>query len=354
MEVVIITNLFATLFAFLESKKTLKNGLIISFILLFFFLSFRYNFGNDYGSYLKMFEEISNGTIKIDFENSVAIEAGWVYLCQFFKPFGFSFMIAFLALLNCIVIYNFVKKYVPVKYYWLSIFIYLFNPFLFLVESSAMRQTTALLLFLYSITFIINRNFLKFAGIIIIASLFHKSALILFLTYFIASPTIITKKIVFIYFSVFIFTFLFGEIIFNTIGPYLDLYFDKYNVYTNNIESSKFGSGFGFLFLIFFFVSLLYNSIGEIGKSAVIFKIGILYYAIYPFGIYLQAFGRFQMYYEPFLVAAMPLVLTKINNPLHNKIFIFLILFYYLYMFLDFFNTPLWSSFNEYKTIFSY
>jgi hypothetical protein len=354
MEIVFLTNFFAILFAFLESKRILKNGLLISFFILFFFLSLRYDFGNDYISYLKMFKEISSGIMVIDFEGADAIEIGWVYLCQFFKPFGFFLMIAFLAILNCYVFYDLVKKYVPVKYYWLSLFIYIINPFLFLVESSAMRQTTAMLLFLFSIQFIINRNILKFAILIVLASLFHKSAIILLLTYFIASPSIITKKIVFIYLAVFIFTFLFGDLIFSLINPYLELYFDKYSVYTDDIEGSKFGSGFGFLFLLFFFASLLYYSKGESGITAVILKIGLLYYAIYPFGIFLPMFGRIQMYYEPVLIVAMPLLLQKIKNPLHNKIFIFLILFYYLYMFIDFFNTPLWSSFNEYKTIFSY
>lgn len=354
MGIVLLTNFFAILFAFLESKKILKNGLMISFFILFFFLSFRYDFGNDYISYLKMFKEITTGIITIDFEDADAIEVGWVYLCQFFKPFGFFLMIAFLAILNCYVFYDLVKKYVPNKYYWVSIYIYLINPLLFLVESSSMRQTTALLLFLYSIQFIINRNFVKFVVFIAVASLFHNSAIILLLTYFVASPSIINKKIVLIYVAVFIFTFLFGDLIFSLIGPYLELYFDKYSVYTDDIEGSKFGSGFGFLFLLFFFASLLYYSIGEMGKTAVILKIGLLYYAIYPFGIFLPMFGRIQMYYEPLLIVAIPLLLQKIKNPLHYTIFIFLILFYYLYIFIDFFNTPLWSSFNEYKTIFSY
>jgi hypothetical protein len=303
---------------------------------------------------MKMFKEISNGIITIDFEDADAIEVGWVYLCQIFKPFGFFLMIAFLAILNCYVFYDLVKKYVPRKYYWVSIYIYLINPFLFLVESSAMRQTTALLLFLFSIQFIVNRNFVKFAVFIGLASLFHASAIILLLTYFVASPAIINKKTIIIYASVFLFSFLFGEIVFRTIAPYIDLYFNKYNVYTENFEGSDFGSGAGFLFLLLFFCSLLYYSQGEIDKTAVILKIGLLYYAIYPFGIFLPMFGRIQMYYEPVLIVAMPLLLQKIKNPLHNKIFIFLILFYYLYMFIDFFNTPLWSSFNEYKTIFSY
>lgn len=354
MYIVIFTNILTILFAYLESKKIIKNGLLISFFILFVFLALRYDFGNDYISYLKMFKEISNGFIKIDFEDSNAIEVGWVYLCQLFKPFGFFLMIASLAIVNCFVFYNLVKKHVPVKYYWISIFVYLFNPFLFLVESSAMRQTTALLLFLFSIQFIINRNLIKFAVLIVVASLFHKSAIILLFIYFIATPVIINKRTIVIYLSVFFFTFLFGEIIFSTISPYINLYFNKYNVYTDNIESSEFVSGAGFLFLIFFFCSLLYYSNNEIGKTAVIFKIGMLYYAIYPFGLYLQIFGRIQMYFEPFLILALPLVVKKINNIFYKKVYIFLIVIYYFYNFIKFFNTPLWSSFNEYKTILSY
>nr|WP_315143954.1 EpsG family protein [uncultured Flavobacterium sp.] len=351
MEIVIITNLLATFFAFLESKKILKNGLILTFVVLFLFLSIRYDFGNDYISYVNIFKEISEGTIKIDFEDSNAIEIGWVYLCKLFIPFGFYSMVAFLALANCFVFFHFVKKYVPVKYYWISIFIYLFNPFLFLVESSSMRQTTALLLFLYSIEFIINRNFFKFIGIIILASLIHKSAIILLPTYFIVSPGMITKKIISIYVSLFVFTFLFGEIIFNTINPYINLYFNKYSVYSETIEEAKFGTGLGFLVLIFFFGSLLYYSNGETGKLTVILKMGLFYYAIYPFCIYFPMFGRVQMYFQPIIIITMPLLIQKIENPIYKKVFIFIIIFYYLYIFIEFFNTSLWSSFNVYKTI---
>ena len=150
MEFIIVTNLFAILFAFLEDNDKIKKGLIFSFSFLFLFLGLRYDFGNDYSNYLTIFNNISNGIVKLDFDDSFATEVGWIYLCQLFKPLGFFIMIAFLAVIYCIIFYSFIKKYAPVKYYWLSLIILLFNPFLFLVQSSAMRQTIALLLFLFS------------------------------------------------------------------------------------------------------------------------------------------------------------------------------------------------------------
>jgi hypothetical protein len=354
MEVVVFTNLFVILFAFFESEKILKNGLKISFLFLFIFLALRLNFGNDYIEYVKIYNDVTNGLLKVDWQGFNLIEIGWIYLCLFFKPFGFYFMVAILSFINCFVFYKFIKKHAPLKYYWLSIFIYLFNPFLFLVESSAMRQSLALSLFLISIPYIINRNFIKFIGLIILASFFHKSSLVLLFSYFTASPKIITKKTIVIYIAVFVVTLLFGEIIFSTMGPFINQYFEKYTYETDTIEGGKFGSGIGFLILIYFFGSLLYYSLGEIGKSAVIYKIALFFYAIYPLSLYFQLFGRFEMYYEPSLIITMPLIVHKIKNPLYKKFFIFLILFYYLYIFIDFFDNPLWKSFYEYRTIFSY
>jgi hypothetical protein len=301
-----------------------------------------------------MFEEISNGYLIIDFEDSSAIEVGWVFLCQVFKQYGFYLMIAFIAVANCLVFYWFVKKYANLKYYWLSLFIYLFNPYLFLVESSAMRQTLALLIFLISIPFIINRNLFKFTVLICLASLFHTSAIVLLPIYLIASPSKITKKTVSAFLIVFLFTFFFGNFIFTSIYPFIDQYLNRYTVHTEVIQGGEFDSGFGFLLIIFFFCSFLYYSIGEIGYSAVLFKLAIFFYVLYPFSIYIQIFGRIQMYFEPMLIIATPLLIQKINNPLYKKVFILLILFFYLYSFIVFFNSPLWSSFYVYNTIFNY
>jgi hypothetical protein len=78
MIVTIIVGLFAVLFAYLAKYKNAQWGLKVSFFIIFFFLALRYNFGNDYEVYLKIFLEISQYNY-INFA-VINIEPGWVVL----------------------------------------------------------------------------------------------------------------------------------------------------------------------------------------------------------------------------------------------------------------------------------
>jgi len=96
----IILGIFAVSFAFLAKYKNFRYGLEISFFLIFLFLALRYNFGNDYQSYFRCFNEITNSS-KIDLnymQYGRVIEPGWIILCWLFKPFGFYWLIAFHSL----------------------------------------------------------------------------------------------------------------------------------------------------------------------------------------------------------------------------------------------------------------
>ena len=129
--------------------------LLFSFVVLGTFLAVRYDFGNDYMPYMLMHKELQNMSI---FNSHY--EFGWIILNKF--VYNFYLLVAVLSIFNCYVYFRFINRYVPLQFWWLAVFIYVFNTNFMLIQASAMRQTVAILVFIYSIKYIINRNFGKY------------------------------------------------------------------------------------------------------------------------------------------------------------------------------------------------
>ena len=127
MNIVILINILAIFFAFLESKKIVKNGLLISFFILFVFLALRFDYGNDYQMYFEGFDKINKIGWSEVYNEKLHFEPGWVVVCILFDPIGFFGMVAFLSFLYCYVFYKLVRDYVPVHLYWLARFILVFS-----------------------------------------------------------------------------------------------------------------------------------------------------------------------------------------------------------------------------------
>ena len=118
MYTVLIMNILVVLTAYLAKYRQFKFGLKISFLIIFFFLALRYNFGNDYKGYLTDFLEFNNYD-KVSYFNIADFhyEPGWLILCRIFKGPGFFAMVAFLAAFNCMAYYFLIHRYVPRRYY---------------------------------------------------------------------------------------------------------------------------------------------------------------------------------------------------------------------------------------------
>ena len=179
MFTVAILNIFVVFFAYQARHKRTEFFLKVSFGLIFLFLALRYNYGNDYSAYLKGFLEVNRVETIDYFDKYWHFDPGWIFLCRIFGPFGFFAMMAVLALFNCFVYYRFIRKYVPPAYYWFAVFFYVFNPYFMLVHSSAMRQSLAISLFIFSIDYIYKKDALRYFLCIGLAALFHTSALVL-------------------------------------------------------------------------------------------------------------------------------------------------------------------------------
>lgn len=354
MIVTIILGLLSVLFAFLAKFKNSQWGLKASFTLIFLFLALRYNFGNDYKAYLGIFVEINAYSEINFFDNTLHVEIGWIFLNWLFSSLGFFTMIAALALINCVIYYRFIKKYVPINYYWFAVFLYIFNPAFMLTHSSAMRQSLAIAIFIFSLDYLFKKDAIRYFICVGLASLVHTSALILLPVYLLNrfNGTINRRKAIIIV-SIFASLFVFGKFIGLKLNQFISLSFGKYVNYQGE-GVIGIGTGLGVLYLSALLILIVYYERFQDKKTALIFKIAIISFMFIPLSLLIQMIGRTGMYFGPATIIVYPVILMNLKKPLNKMIFLILLLLMTTYGFFQFFYSDIWKdAFGTYQTIFS-
>lgn len=157
-----------------------KNRFVIMSLILFIFAAFRGTGDGDYYAYL----EHSQYFVSLsDLFVSSPMEIGFraLSLLKNMLRLPDQFIIIFMNVISIGLIYKFVLKYSPDPVFSM----FLFLPLYFQFDMHAARTAVAIAISAHSINYIIHRNFTKYIFIILLASLFHKSALIMIPMYFI-------------------------------------------------------------------------------------------------------------------------------------------------------------------------
>lgn len=337
------------------AKKSFKYGLEISFILIFLFSAFRYGYGNDFYNYLQIFNDINLNNV-VSYDKSYHVEIGWFYLCKITKPIGYQGLIITISFINCIVLYNFFKKFIDPEFYWLGIFIYTFNPYLFLTYLSAIRQSLTFSFFIISLYFIINKQLLKFVCTILIGSLFHTSILFVLPSYFLSF--INRKNILYYVIAVCIIFFIiliYSDNVYDYIDSLVNKYFFRYNTYLDSTkEATNSGMGKYLNYILMFFYLYNLKNIRKYNKENIIlFGLSFLGFIFSPLGQIAVMISRIGMYFVSLNIAVYP-KFSKDNTEIINVSFILFIIFSTMYYFIQFINNPLFFKYySDYKTIFN-
>lgn len=152
------------------------------FIIVFLFLSFlRWETGTDWDSYLRIFNNISEPFDTLE-EPEANTEKGYMFLNNLAKFLSSSYTM--MLFLEGLIIYIYLYKGIR----WLSPYP-LFSLFIFFCMNLGgiffVRQTIAVVITLFSIKYIIQRRLWMFLLMIILASTFHRTAVIFVFTYFV-------------------------------------------------------------------------------------------------------------------------------------------------------------------------
>lgn len=353
MIVTLLLGLLCSVINFFGYIQKSDFGLKFSFVLIFLFLGLRYDFGNDYETYIELFNRVNeNPDIAFDQKMYLIYEPGWMILNWLFRPLGFFGMTIFLALVYSITIYKLIKKYIPPKYYWFVVFLVIFNPGFLLVHSTTMRQTVAILLFICSINFIVNKNYLRFIICIALAATFHYTSL----TILLISPFFFNnRKVSIVYgtllFSLYLFIFLFSSFLAPYFGQLVSLFSEKYEAYSDKGITN---SGLGFLlYSILFLLTLNLDKIQD-KKIALFFKLVIVYFMLIPFALIIEMTSRIGMYFFPAVLIVYPFIYKTLKSRISRYIFLFGIMLFTMHQFFQFFYSTTYKDyFMEYHTFYS-
>lgn len=185
--------LWAAIFCF--HKPTKKKNLvfiIISFTQLFIISALRYKIGFDYNMYASSFY-----FMRIDGFEIMSYkdwEIGFVLMTKILGTIlpSYAYYIAFISIITIIPAAIFIYKNSEIP--WISTVMYI-NTFLFFMSMNFLRQAIALSFVMLAWHFMKRNKFIPFLIIIIIASFFHQTVLILIPIYFIVKIKVSFKEL---------------------------------------------------------------------------------------------------------------------------------------------------------------
>lgn len=161
-----------------------------------------------------------------------SVEVGYKYLNYFFSSLGLNYNI-FLLFINFIILFN-ISKFIRLNSYYLilPLFVY-FSDFFFYYSFSGIRQSIAISLTSLSVFYILNGSRKIALILILLASLFHVTALIFIIALFVPNDKTKIYKY-FIFFIVLAFCAVLGSYAVEAV-PYLN---SKFMYYSSTQEQS--------------------------------------------------------------------------------------------------------------------
>jgi hypothetical protein len=200
------------------------------------------------------------------------------------------------------------------------------------------RNMLAASVSLCGLNYLIGRKFLRYCLVILVATLFHTSALFLLVVYFFVNKNWTNRQLIFTFILVNVIT-LFPNVIFNSLSFIFsssDMIVSKIDNYTIGAEAETTGAGkafsIGYLLHIFFFGAIIYcrNSIESLKNGKFLFNISILFPIVFRIGLVVLIFCRLQLYISFFysiVVAYCTMCVVK-KQRLYYMTFLFVVCLY--------------------------
>lgn len=363
MIVLLTVSLIALLLTYLETIGKLKDGMMWGFVLVTIIAAIHYDYGNDYMSYMQTYKDITYFDFNLSsiLAGDVWKEPGWALLNYAFIPFGGFFgLVAALSVLQNVIYYKAIKRYVDKEWWPMAVFIYLFSTSLYVLNMSMMRQGLAISLFVWAFLYFKDRRIIPSLLILIAAASVHNSAKILLpfvLWGFIPMGKRFSKYMSYFYAVMFVVLYMNADFVNTIFMAFMDIEdMAKYaEVYGIDEKKGKFGLG-SILNIIPFIISLLYllKSLDtEIWKRRLV-CIACIGSFIAPFTSIIPLIGRVGMYFSAFTIFSISITCKWIKRKELRLSFMFIYILITLYDYFGFFSSEVFSkAYSTYKTIFS-
>ena len=348
----------AVLFAILGFKN--KYIQRTAFVILFLFAALRFMYGNDYYNYYMWFKYIQAG-------NPSPFKTELLYnLLNRWLP-SFPVLVALSSAFLILIVYRLITKNLPTCYSWLGICIFVISPALFLMNLSALRQSIATCCFVIAVNFACRKKYLWYLVMVIVAALFHKSAILLMPFCLLANDRPVKPWFCWAVMAGTLILLVTSGLLLSIVVWVAEQFGDKNYIYMaeqdmqNSIRATLLTS-------VFYFYVLL-NLPKLKGKALVYAKIYMISPLLGVLAREISMLTRLQMYFDIFAIVALPSIFMEVRSrgPVivnrRNVLITFwdcinryaippLIVIIYLLRYYSFFTNPEWDAFFTYRTVF--
>ena len=350
----------AIILALIGSMGRSKHIIAVAFLVLFAFAALRYMYGNDYENYYGIHTQIING-------ESSPYDGEYLFtLLNQISP-TFEHLIVVTSMFFVFSIQYMLLKNLPIGYVWVGVFIFLINPYIFLMNLSALRQCIATVFLIFAVDAARKRKFLLYLLLVATGALFHKSTWLLIPVYFLIGEKPVKVWLCWVIFAVV--SILVFAVSLDDLLVWVAKLFDDPN-YLYHVQNDLKNTLRATLLTGIFFLYVLYNLPVLQGTAQVYARLYLVAVVAGLLAYQASMFTRIQMYFDVFSTIALPLIFRDVYargkvvvrpaDPLvtlwdcANKYAIpVLLLAVYFLRYYSFFTNPMWSSFFEYKTIIS-
>lgn len=308
------------LLCFFSERKGSKWGVFIAYGIILFISATRFDIGDDYVRYTRMFEDVKEKSLETFTILDVLMYEPFVYILGWtfsWATYTYAYAMACYAVL---IVFFYYKTFDYYNVHALGLFLLVVTWSLF-QSWDGVRQNLSIAVFVYSIRFIEQRKFLKYLFFICFAMMFHYSAIIMLPCYFLSrlkSRPYILVSMVFVVFmlaEVGLMTNIHGKLA--ILIPYYGQIYGN-SIYVQNGEGSYHSTTYILTMLLYMIVILL--SRREHYVFANLLAIGAIIYAIAGGNL---NFERMSWYFTPALMILVPKMLQDMQSVTeYNKMFV--------------------------------
>lgn len=290
---------------FITTRRYKRNVYFrfLPYAVILIFMMIRSDYYGDGKAYREIFNYIhSFGTME-------DVEPLYIWINKLLPNYGMVIVIT--SLFYVLAIYFVLSRVLTYEQRELALLVMVLHPYILMIDMSAIRQSIAIALILVGVYIANEYKSLFFIPFCLIAALFHKSAIILLPIVFLLGKRHFTAKVKWAILCGTAFFLVAPNKLFQLIETVLasvKLNTANYLYYLYNGNKNS-GLAVALSLIIMIFLMLCGNVVEE--KKSIYVKLSILAMVFEALQGRVQQFGRIGMYFLPFLMLSLPMILKK-------------------------------------------
>lgn len=280
-----------------------------SFLVLFFVSGFRGDFTADYKEYTYLFDLYNSFKFSDVFEANLYQEIGYIALSRFIGFFTHNELYLFI-ITSFIILCAFYKQFKnDSAYMWLSVLLFV-TVGSFYTSFNIIRQILAAAIVFSGSRFLYERKMLKYFLVIVLASLFHRTALIMLLFYFILNFKINYKNMFIVSLGVLVISINLPMIV--TIAQ--QIFYTAYTADAYGMTGLSFTNAVAPV-SIFLFSFIHRKKLDNNNIKQRVWMNAAFYYALFNvLGTQIQMIQRLSEFFAPYILLLIPLIFYRMRN----------------------------------------